>query len=188
MRYGYARVSTKKQILDRQIDMLKQKNVDEIITETASGGGRLPELEKLILRMKKGDILIVSRLSRLGRSALKVLNMLSILCANGIEIIAIDGGKVDTMSPHGKYLWGSVALYDELQRDFAVMRTKEGLESARKKGRLLGRPSMTESKKREVILMNRRGLFSKQQIANACGICRTSVYKIINEYEENNNP
>jgi DNA invertase Pin-like site-specific DNA recombinase len=140
MRYGYARVSKKTQSLDRQLDILKSYGVDKIVAESVSGIGKQIELEKLILNMQKGDILIVTRLSRLGRSSQSVFKRLSTLQGSGIDIIVISGGKVDTTTIQGKLFWSIITLFDELERDYISERTKEGLESARRKGRLCGRP------------------------------------------------
>lgn len=155
---GYIRVSTDKQnydgqklsILNYANDQLKGR-VDEWIEVKASTrkSAEKRKLDELRETLKKGDTLIVSELSRLGRSVGQIAILVDGLVSDGIQIITIKegmtlNGKRDMKS---KMILTMFSLMAEIERDLVSERTKEGLRRARAEGKLLGRPKGTTSSK-----------------------------------------
>lgn len=104
MRLGYARVSTESQNLDRQIDALNQYGVDEIYTEKMTGTkAHRPELDKVRLRARAGDVIVVESLSRLGRSTKDLLNLLDDFEKKDIQLVSLKE-DIDTATPTGKLM------------------------------------------------------------------------------------
>ena len=103
--YGYARVSTCDQNLDRQLDMLERYGVDQFFTEKMSGTKReRPELSNLIQCLKEGDTVVVESLSRLGRSTKNLIELVELFQERGIHLVSLKE-SVDTSTPSGKLLF-----------------------------------------------------------------------------------
>jgi len=133
MKVGYARVSTRDQNLDLQLEALKNSGCEEIFSEKISAVKERPELEKMISILRKGDIVIVWKLDRLGRSLRHL-----IFREKGVEFISLND-NIDTTTIHGRLIFNIFASFAEFERELISERTKAGLEAARKKGRVGGR-------------------------------------------------
>jgi DNA invertase Pin-like site-specific DNA recombinase len=181
MKYGYARVSTAEQSLNRQIDKLKSVGIDKIITDIASGGEHRPNLQKLLNDLNKGDILVVTKLFRLVRSIKNFQEIMEILLAKGVDLVCIDGGKVDTTTAQGKLFWNTIAVISEVERDLIRERTKEGVKAAQQRGKHIGRPKIPNQTKNKVISMVNSKMYSKAEVAKLCDISRASIYNILRE-------
>lgn len=104
MRFGYARVSTKDQNLDRQIDLLQQYECDEIIYEKITGTRKSrPQLDRLRDKLREGDTVIVESFSRLGRSTRDLIELVEEFEQKGVKIISIKE-NFDTTTPQGKLM------------------------------------------------------------------------------------
>src|SRR4051812_19798181 len=144
VKVGYARVSTQNQLLDLQIDALKKEGCEKIFTEKVSGmKDERQELNECLKYLRKGDILVVYKLDRLGRSTKKLLEITEGLEGRGIEFVSIND-KMDTTTAIGKAMFRMLAVLSEMERDLISERTKAGLESARARGRKGGRPKMNQ--------------------------------------------
>ena len=155
--FGYARVSTEQQSLDRQLDMLEKYGVDKIYNEKMTGTKRnRPELEKLMERLTEGDTVVVESLSRLGRSTKDLIWLMETINTKGVNLVSLKE-SIDTTSSTGKLLFTLMSALAQFERDVIADRTREGLASARARGRRGGRPSADgEMIRRAVKLYNSR--------------------------------
>ncbi|NPD47301.1 recombinase family protein [Lentimicrobium sp. S6] len=110
MKIGYARVSTKDQNLDLQISALKENDCEEIFSEKISAVKERPELEKMISILREGDVVVVWKLDRLGRSVKHLINLVTMFREKGVEFISIND-NMDTTTIHGRLIFSIFALY-----------------------------------------------------------------------------
>lgn len=133
--FGYARVSTEQQDLDRQLDMLQKYGVDYIYNEKMTGTKRnRPELEKLLERLTEGDTVVVESLSRLGRSTKDLIWLMETFNTKGVNLVSLKE-SIDTTTSTGKLLFTLMSALAQFERDVLADRTKEGLAAARARGR-----------------------------------------------------
>jgi len=184
---GYARVSTNDQSLDVQIEAIK-KYADEqgekyVIYEEKESGGKADrkELNNALKSIRANDKLVVYKLDRLARSSKQLFNITDDLSNRNAEFVSISD-KMDTTTAQGKAMFGMLSVFAEFERDIIRDRTKAGLESARKKGRTGGRPTIDAKTKRRIITLFKDD-HSATDIAKEFGIGRSTVYKIVNETE-----
>lgn len=184
---GYCRVSTEDQNLDMQEQAIqryaKEKGLELIlyIEKISSRKVERQELEHAMKAATKGDLFVVYKLDRLARSTKELFSLTDRLNEKGVEFVSIND-SFDTTTPTGKAMFGMLAVFAEFERDIIIQqRTRAGLESDRKRGRIGGRPAIDEKTKKHV-----RALFNAQEsatdIAKEYGIGRATVYKIVNEY------
>jgi DNA invertase Pin-like site-specific DNA recombinase len=134
MKIGYARVSTKDQSLNLQTDALTKAGCEIIFNEIASGAkSDRVELDKLFSQIRKGDILVVYKLDRLGRSLKHLLEFVAILNEKQIGLQSISDA-IDTTTPQGRLFFNISACFSEFERDLIRERTRAGLEAARARG------------------------------------------------------
>jgi DNA invertase Pin-like site-specific DNA recombinase len=140
MNFGYARVSKKDQNLDLQIDALQKAGCDKIFEEKLSGRSVfLPNQEKLISQLRKGDILIVNSIDRLGRTAKQLIDLFYDLKQKGINFRSLTEGVIDTTTPMGEAVFQIMAILKGMEVSILIERTNQGLEAARARGRKGGR-------------------------------------------------
>lgn len=146
---GYARVSTAEQSLDLQRDALQAARVDRVFEESASGVNReRPQLAVALDYVRAGDILVVWRLERLGRSLSHLLEEVEGLTQRGVHLRSLSEG-IDTSTATGRMTLSILGALAEFERELIRERTQAGLDAARARGRKGGRPSvMTPSKAR----------------------------------------
>lgn len=144
---GYLRVSTERQDLENQklgiLDLAnKNKWHVEFVEETASGrlSYKERELGRVIESLKQGDVLIISELSRLGRSMLEIMGLLCNLLEGGVKVYAIKGGYQLDGSMQSKILTMVLCMAAEIEKDLLSQRTKEALQRMKREGVILGRP------------------------------------------------
>lgn len=183
MKIGYARVSTKDQMLDLQIDALNKEGCELIFKETASGVKTdRPELQKLLTHIRKGDMVVVYKLDRLGRSLKHLLEVVSELNTKEVGIKSINDA-IDTTTPQGRLFFNISASFAEFERDLIRERTKSGLEAARARGRKGGRrQGMTKEAEQKAILAEiyyKEGKMGVNQIATEIGVSKMTLYKYL---------
>lgn len=179
-RIGYARVSTDDQNLDLQRDALKITGCTPIYEETASGksAGR-PELDHCLKALRPGDVLVVWRLDRLGRSLPDLVRIVSKLEQRGIGIESLTE-KIETGSAAGKLVFHVFAALAEFERNVIRERTQAGLSAARARGRVGGRkPSLNEKQKREIRALLNDPSITVKDVAERYGVSRTTLYKAV---------
>lgn len=177
---GYARVSTKDQNLDLQIDALREAGCEKIYTEIASGGKtERPELNDLLRNIRSKDILVIWKLDRLGRSLKHLVELGNDLAKKEVGLRSLND-PIDTTTAQGRLIFNIFGSLAEFEKDIIKERTKAGLSSARSRGRLGGRPKGL-SKEAETTACAAEALYkekklSVQEIADKLWICKSTLY------------
>lgn len=135
---GYARVSTREQNLDLQMDALRDLKCSRIFFEKTSGVKGRPELGKVLEYVRKGDTLVIWKLDRLGRSLLDLVTIINKLSEKGVNFVSIKD-NIDTNTITGRFLFGLFATLAQFEREIIIQRTHAGLQAARERGRIGGR-------------------------------------------------
>jgi len=191
---SYIRVSTSDQDLNSQklsiLDFAQREGIkiDDFIEVTVSSKrtSKLRRLDELMKRLEKGDRLIVSEISRLGRSLGQIIEITNALVREGIAFIAIKEGirlegKQDIQT---KVMISLFGLFSEIERDLISERTKEGLAKIKASGRRLGRPkgsfspSRLDGKEEEISALLKKGV-SKASIAKITEVSRTTLHHFV---------
>jgi len=156
--FGYSRVSTGQQTTENQKIEIEKSGfkIDYWFSDDGVSGkvpaGKRPQFAKLLDKIRDGETLVVSKLDRLGRDALDVLQTTRLLAERQIRVVVLQLGGTDITSPAGKMLMSMLAAVAEMERDLMVERTHAGLARARKEGKQIGRPSKTTPEQRIEIL------------------------------------
>jgi len=181
-RIGYARVSTEEQTLDLQRDALRQAGCLDIYEEHASGArATRPELAAALRACRGGDVLVVWKLDRLGRSMKHLVEIVEDLQQRGIGFQVLTGGQVDTTTPHGTFAFQLFAALAEYERALIKERVVAGLAAARARGRKGGRrPKLTPEQQRVAAEMARGGM-AITTIAQTLQCSRHTVYKALEQ-------
>ncbi|EAD6209101.1 recombinase family protein [Listeria monocytogenes] len=178
--YGYARVSTKQQELNRQIDLLEKYECNEILTEKITGTkSDRPELNRLKDKLRPGDIVVVESFSRLGRSTKDLIELVTYFEERTIKLISVKE-NFDTTTPQGKLMMTVFQAFSQFERDLIVERTKEGLKSARARGRKGGRPRVASKEITRALNLYRSEEYSVKEIVEMTGISRATLYRYVN--------
>lgn len=188
MIYGYARVSTKDQSLELQIDCLKSAGVETIFSEKVSSRKQYrKELDSLLSIVKKGDSIIIWKLDRLGRTLHELIKIVMDLDKRGVDLNSITD-NIDTKTPHGKFFFQIVAVFAEYERSMNRERTLAGIKAAREKGRVGGRPKgiSEEYQAKAMMAFTLRAQKNKTQkeICAVVGMSRSSYYRILKLFEK----
>ena len=175
--FGYARVSTEQQNLDRQLDMLNHYGADIIYTEKMSGTRRdRPELNKLLDRMTAGDTVVVESLSRLGRSTKDLIELVDLFEKEKVHLVSLKE-SIDTSTPAGKLLFTLMSAIAQFERDVIAERTKEGLNAARSRGRNGGRPKIASDKLKQAVKLYGTNQYTVVEIEELTGIKKSTLYR-----------
>lgn len=186
MIWGYARVSTTGQCLDRQIDALVAAGVDKdnIYTEKMSGTkSNRPRLKALKENVDSGDVVYIESLSRLSRSSADLLSLMQEFNAKGVTLISLKE-KLDFSSAAGKMISQFLCVLSEFERETISERVREGVQSARERGRFGGRPSTPQKTIDKALQMYDMHNLTVTEICRACGISRPTLYKAIRTRSE----
>ncbi|HAL7460661.1 TPA: recombinase family protein [Escherichia coli] len=176
MKIGYARVSTDDQRMDLQRDALTAAGCEKVFTDTASGAkAARPGLAEALAFARKGDVLVVWRLDRLGRSLPELVKVVGELEAAGVGFESVTE-RIETSSAAGRLVFHVFAALAEFERRLIVERTHAGLEAARARGRKGGRPALPLEKVAAIQAMA-AGNRSVSEICKALKIGRSTLYK-----------
>lgn len=135
MKLGYARISTKEQKLDLQLDALKKAGCEKIFSDVISEATKdRPNLNKMLEQVRAGDTVVVYKLDRLGRSLWHLVNLINFFMEKGVHFQSLSD-NIDTNSPQGKLMFNIIASLAEFERDLIRERTKAGLEATRTWGK-----------------------------------------------------
>ena len=180
MLIGYARVSTLDQNPQLQIEALNEAGCKKIFTEKISGAStKRIQLEDALNYMRDGDTLVIWKLSRLARSLTQIINTVKNLEDRQIGLKVLTQ-NIDTGTPEGRLFFHMNAAFDQFQREIIVENTRAGLQSARRNGRIGGRPTlMTVDKIRTVqaMLKDTENYPFISDIIKTLGIGRTTFYR-----------
>jgi DNA invertase Pin-like site-specific DNA recombinase len=181
MKIGYARVSTDGQCLDRQLDQLKKAGCEKIFQEKITGTKKdRQELDRMLDQVREGDILIITELARLGRSTKNLIDISEQLKNKQVELVSLKE-SIDTTTATGKAMFGMLSVMAQFERDIISERTKQGLESARARGRNGGRPTKSKDKIELALKMYNSKEYSIAEIIEATNVSKTTLYRYINQ-------
>jgi DNA invertase Pin-like site-specific DNA recombinase len=182
MLIGYARVSTNDQDAAAQVAALKGAGCERIYREKASGGRwERPELRRLLDQLRKGDVLIVWKLDRLSRSLRDVLTIMERIAEANAGFRSLTEA-VDTTTPAGRMMMHMVGAFAEFERAMLRERTKAGLESARRNGRIGGRrPKLSRQQQGEITRMVSRGEKTAADAARLFKIHPATVSRLLSK-------
>lgn len=183
--FAYCRVSTADQTTENQIAELRAAGYElanhRIITETISGSiaaSERPQFARLLDRLEPGDVLLVTKLDRLGRNAMDVRATVERLSASGVRVHCLALGGVDLTSAAGRMTMSVISAVAEFERDLLVERTQSGLQRAKASGSKLGRPSaLSEVQQREVLTKRLAGK-SLGALAKEFRVTRSAIQRI----------
>lgn len=180
---GYVRVSTVEQNEERQIEGLKRHNIDKWFTEKVSGKDtNRPELQKMLDYVREGDTVYIHDFSRLARSTKDLLQIVELLSGKGVHLVS-NKENVDSSTPAGKLMLTMIGAIAEFERANMLERQREGIEIAKKNGVYKGRKTVDIDsdtwEKNYNKYLNRE--FTKVQLAQALGVSRPTLDKLIRE-------
>ena len=174
---GYCRASSASQSVEIQVDQLKAAGCTEIFSEKRSGTSRegREQLEQAMRFVRRGDVLVVTRLDRLARSIADLSRIIEELTAKEVGFRCLQQGGVDTTSPEGRLMLQVLGAMAEFETAIRKDRQKEGIEKARAEGRYRGRPKTIQ--REEVVRLLAEGL-GATAVAKKRGVGRASVYRV----------
>ncbi|MDZ4051224.1 MAG: recombinase family protein [Limnobacter sp.] len=181
MLVGYARVSTRDQNLDLQVDALTKAGVEQRYLFTDKCSGKVYEREglgKALSLLREGDTLVVYKLDRLGRTTKQLVSLVDDLASQGVGFISITE-SIDTSNRLGKFFFHIMSAMSEMERELIVERTKAGLDAARARGKPSGAPiKFDDDKVRSAMALLRDGIQPKK-VAEQMGISVSTLYRKI---------
>ena len=184
--FAYLRVSTIGQTTDNQGEEIRaagfQVEAKRVITETVSGSVATSQrrgFTKLVDRLEDGDVLVVTKLDRLGRNAMDVGGTVAQLAKIGVRVHCLALGGVDLTSSTGKLTMGVINAVAEFERDLLIERTQAGLARARAEGKRVGRPAaLTLERRRRAEELLRENGASAAAVARELGVGRTTIRRL----------
>jgi DNA invertase Pin-like site-specific DNA recombinase len=183
MLIGYARISTVEQILDLQKDALQKAGCDKIFTDTASGAkADRKGLAEAIDHLREGDVLVVWRLDRLGRTLKQLIELINDLNDRKIGFKSLQE-NIDTTTSGGKLIFHIFGALAEFEREVIRERTSAGLGSARARGRVGGRPKGLDNPERinRLYSLYDSKQYTMDDIVEMVGVKRSTIYKYLKE-------
>jgi len=184
MLLGYARVSTREQDFNGQIDELKAAGCEKIFSEKASGArGDRVELMKVMKRIGPGDVLVVTRLDRLARSTRDLLNVLAAITEHEAGFRSLKDTWCDTTTPHGRLMLTVLGGLAEFERELIRARTDDGRKRAKAKGVKFGRPLALDHHQRREALERLNAGESVIDVARTYGVNRATLYRLLEAHQ-----
>lgn len=177
---GYARVSRQDQNLRGQLDILERAGVSVVVAEKVSSVGVRPGWAQVVGMLRPGDLLLVTRLDRIGRRLSEIVTCVHELTEEGIHVCALQQG-VDTSAQGGKIVLALWAALAETERETLRERTREGMAAAKARGRKAGRPVVLDAAKRDMIEHLRSQEYSIKAIAKAVKLGKSTVGRAVQE-------
>lgn len=176
MLVGYARVSTKEQNYEMQIQALRNAGCEKIFSEKESGSSDdRREFKKALTFLREGDTLIVWKLDRLGRSISQSSRVLETLKEKKVSVVSLIE-NIDTRTIFGEWLFYFASIFAEMERNSIIERTKAGIKFAREKGVRIGRPPKMTEDNIEIIRELLKAGWTVKKIAEKLGISQSSIY------------
>jgi DNA invertase Pin-like site-specific DNA recombinase len=180
MKIGYIRISRDKQSTALQQDAMQSEQVERVFTDKMSGKNvDRPEFQRMLDVARAGDVIVVWRLDRLGRSLKQLIETVMDLNERGIELRSLKE-NIDTSTPSGKLMFHIIGAMAEFERDVIRERTFAGLEAARARGRKGGRrPKLTNGKLALAQSMYADPANSIRDIYEHFGISRSTLFRYV---------
>ena len=183
--FAYCRVSTADQTTENQVQEIAAAGFTvqkgRAITETVSGS--VPAMERkgflaLLNKLEVADVLIVTKLDRLGRNAMDVRASVERLASIGVRVHCLALGGVDLTSPAGKMTMGVIAAVAEFERDLLIERTQSGLARAKAQGKVLGRPRSVDAQASRIVVERLQRGEAVAALAREYSTSRQSIMRI----------
>ncbi|CAH0497216.1 recombinase family protein [Novosphingobium sp. CECT 9465] len=182
--FAYCRVSTTDQTHENQILEIQSAGFHleprRVIAETVSGSTAAMEREgfrRLVDRLESGDVLVVTKLDRLGRNAMDVRATVEQLAELSVRVHCLALGGVDLTSPAGKMTMAVIAAVAEFERDLLIERTQAGLSRAKAQGKKLGRPASLTPEQMETVRKRRQEGTSLGVLSKEFGVSRSAIQR-----------
>ena len=186
--FAYCRVSTTGQTVENQVREIETAgfniNARRIITETISGSTASAQragFMKLTDRLEPDDVLVVTKLDRLGRNLLDIRQTVDRLAKLGVRLHCLQLGGMDLTSPGGKMIMGVMGAFAEFERDLLIERTQSGLSRAKAQGKTLGRKALLSAKDKEGVQAEIAAGVSVSALAKARGVSRLTIARARDE-------
>jgi putative DNA-invertase from lambdoid prophage Rac len=183
--FAYCRVSTADQTTENQrreieaagfaID--KRRVIEEAISGSIAAGER-PGFAKLLDRLEPGDVLVVTKLDRLGRNAMDVRATVEQLAGAGVRVHCLALGGVDLTSAAGRMTMQVISAVAEFERDLLIERTQSGLRRAKAEGKVFGRPSALSMEQRDAVLLRLGAGASVASLAKEFSTSRQTIMRV----------
>jgi DNA invertase Pin-like site-specific DNA recombinase len=185
MKIGYARVSSDDQSLALQLDALKKAGCKKILEDKRSGvSADRPGLNELLSTIRQGDVVVVWRLDRLGRSLQDLLKLAAIFKEAGVGLTSLQE-NIDTTSSGGKLVFHFFGAMAEFEANLIKERTAAGLAAAKERGRIGGRPKLLDAKQIKALLkLHKNGEHSVTEICKMMNISRPTFYNYLEAAEK----
>ena len=182
--FAYVRMSTTGQTTENQIQEIEAAGFHvephRIVTETVSGSTPIAqrrEFSKLMGRLEAGDVLIVTKLDRLGRDAIDVSSTVKALAGMGVRVHCLALGGVDLTSSAGTMTMNVLNAVAQFERDLLIERTQSGLNRAKAEGKTLGRKATLSEQQKQAVLDELAAGVSVSAIARKLGTSRQTVMR-----------
>ena len=182
--FAYVRVSTTGQTTENQIQEIEavgfQVEPRRIVTETVSGSTAIAQrrgFAKLMDRLEAGDVLIVTKLDRLGRDAIDVSLTVKALAGMGVRVHCLALGGVDLTSSAGTMTMNVLNAVAQFERDLLIERTQSGLKRAKAEGKTLGRPATLSEQQKQAVRDGLAAGESVSALARKLGTSRQTVIR-----------
>lgn len=185
--FAYGRVSTTQQSTENQRLEITNTGfqIDYWFADDGVSGKvcarQRPQFSRMLDKIRDGETLVVSKLDRLGRDAVDVLQTVQSLADRNIKIIVLQLGNTDLSSPTGRLLLTMLAAVASMERDLLIERTQAGLMRAKAEGKKLGRPSKTTPKQKAEIVLRRCNGETISQLARNFGVSRATILAIASD-------
>ncbi|MDQ0220507.1 AlpA family phage regulatory protein [Peribacillus cavernae] len=176
---GYARASTGKQTLDKQISFLTESGCYKIFTDIQNNTEK-EGLKAMLEYAREGDIVIVYKLDRLAKSIQDLHRITNELKEREIDLISLTQ-NIDTSAERGGMVFHMIEVCAEFERELIVERIKAGIENAREKGVKLGRKEANRLLKEKAYELYRSGEYTMKEITQATGLARATIYRYIEQ-------
>jgi putative DNA-invertase from lambdoid prophage Rac len=183
--FAYCRVSTSGQTTENQLREINAAGFRieprRVVSETISGNSAIeqrPGFMKLTDRLERDDVLIVTKMDRLGRNAIDVATIVEKLATIGVRVYCLALGGVDLASPAGRMTMGVINHVAQFERDLLIERTQSGLRRARDEGTVFGRPPTLDETQREEIRTELASGASISELARRYGTSRQTVMRV----------
>ncbi|MTH80136.1 recombinase family protein [Paracoccus aestuariivivens] len=176
---GYARVSTADQKLDSQQDALRAVGAEKVFADVITGSARQrPQLDRMLDQLREGDVVVVTKYDRLARSLKDLLDLVEQVQGKGAGFRSL-AEDIDTTTPAGRLIFHVFASIAQFERERIVERTREGLEAARRRGRVGGRPpALSASQKAEVRRMRDEEMRPLSEIATLFKVSAKTIRRV----------
>lgn len=185
--YGYARVSSTDQNLDTQIEQLKAHGVDKIVSEKITGVAENKLLDALLLKLEQGDTLIATRMDRLGRNTVQLLQLVEELSKRDIYLVILNLG-IDTRTATGKFFLTVMAGFSELERTMIKEKQRAGIDLAKQRGKYRGRVRKYTDKHagmNHAIELYKEKNKTVKEICEITGVSRAALYRALSGQKNN---